>query len=108
MHAWLYLPNRPENQLPNCLPRMLGVKLSILSVSPPLSFCSGVYGPFGVLFDGTVFPLGRLEGVDLRLDDSLSCVRKLRDADFRERRLRLECGVDVSMLIGVAVRVLML
>ena len=83
---------------------MLGVKLSMLSA--PSRLRSRVCGPCGVPFGETVLPLG-LVGVERRLDDSLSCERRLREADFRVhvRRRGLECsGVEESMLIGVAVR----
>lgn len=55
-----------------------------------------------------VLPRGLRVGVDLRPDDPLSLVRKVRNADSCVRRLRLECtGVEESMLIGVAVPVLL-
>lgn len=59
---------------------MLGVKLSTLSAPSLLwgDVCGGA--------TGTVLPLGRLVGVDLRLDESLSLGRELRDADLCVRR----------------------
>lgn len=105
-----HLPNSPENQLANCFPPILGVKLSTLSESPPLSLRSGVYGPS----HGTVLPLGLRVGVDFRLLESLLFSRRLTDADFCVRCLRLECSwlgspgvidrIEVSMLTGVAAR----
>ena len=81
-----HLPNSPENQLANCFPPMLGVKLSTLSESPPLSLRSGVYGPS----HGTVLFLGLRVGVDFRLLESLFLARRLTDADFCVRFLTLE------------------
>lgn len=48
-------------------------------------------------------PLGRLVGVDLRLEAALSLGRKPRDADFVRRRRLERPGVEESMLTGVAV-----
>lgn len=98
--SWNYRPSRPENQFANCWPLMLGVKLSTLSA--PSLLRAGVCGAVG-----TVWPRGLRVGVDLRPDDSLSLVRKVRDADLGVRRLRLECPDVESMLIGVAVSVLL-
>jgi hypothetical protein len=69
-----------------------------------------VYGCSCTGAPGTVLPLGLREGVDLRVEESFSRVRRLKDADFGVRRLRVDGlsgvskGDEVSMLIGVAVR----